>query len=166
MHNYNIRAGLAIGPAFFWVVVSIMILSAFNDARAQATQLPVTELTIDSHTIQVEIAANDQSRSYGLMNRAFLPPDTGMLFVFDTVGQPCFWMKNTPLPLSIAFITRDGVIVNMADMQPHNTTTHCPLAPILYALEMEQGWFASKGIQAGARVNRLPRPISAKRALE
>lgn len=79
-----------------------------------------------------------------------------MLFVFDTVDQPCFWMKNTPLPLSIAFIDPDGTIVNIADMAPRSLDAHCPVKPIRYALEMEQGWFKNQGVEAGAKVTSLP----------
>lgn len=158
MYKRNTHAGLY-GPAFFLSLVSCLALSAFcNTTHAQATRLPVTELTVGSQPVTAEVANTQQSRNYGLMHRASLPPDTGMLFVFETEGQPCFWMKNTPLPLSIAFIDRRGVIVNMADMQPHSTVSHCPHAPISYALEMEQGWFKANGIQPGTRVSPLPHP--------
>jgi len=76
--------------------------------------------------------------------------------VFERTGQPCFWMKNTPLPLSIAFIDDNGAIVNIADMQPNTRDNHCPVAPIRYALEMQQGWFKDKGIQPGDTVQNLP----------
>lgn len=158
MYKSNIYAGL-LGPASLWALACIMILSLFcSTALAQVARLPVIELLVGSHKITTEVAATDQSRSYGLMYRASLPPDTGMLFVFDTVGQPCFWMKNTPLPLSIAFIDRHGVIVNLADMTPHSKVSHCPQGPVLYALEMEQGWFASNDIKSGTHVSHLPRP--------
>lgn len=157
MHLRNLSAGPVDGPAFFRAaMLFIVLLFTGNDTQSQVARLPVAKLTIDSHAITVEVAADDPSRSYGLMNRPSLPPDTGMLFVFDAVGQPCFWMKNTPLPLSIAFIDSDGVIVNMADMQPYSTRSHCPKGPVRYALEMEQGWFSSKGVQAGAYVSPLP----------
>lgn len=158
MYIRNICAGPRVGPAFYWATVFLVVLLASHGiVRSQTKQLPVQELEIDSHHIQAEVAADPQSRSYGLMHRQSLLPDTGMLFVFESVGQPCFWMKNTPLPLSIAFIDRNGYIVNIADMQPLSTASHCPAAPILYALEMEQGWFESKEIHAGARVRHLPR---------
>lgn len=79
-----------------------------------------------------------------------------MLFVFEQVGTPCFWMKNTPLPLSIAFIGVDGKIVNIADMQALSLAPHCPAGPIVYALEMEQGWFSQHQVQAGTVVSGLP----------
>lgn len=158
MHKGNTYAGL-LGPASLWILSCFVALSLFyNKAQAQAERLPITELLVGSKKVAAEVAATDQSRSFGLMYRASLPPSTGMLFVFENVGQPCFWMKNTPLPLSIAFIDPHGVIVNLADMQPHSRDSHCPHGPILYALEMEQGWFASKGIGPGTHVSNLPRP--------
>ncbi len=158
MFKCNTRAGL-LGPAIFWILALLVALAVFfNTAWAQVVQLPLIDLTVGSHAVTVEVAATNQSRSYGLMNRASLPADTGMLFVFQNPAQPCFWMKNTPLPLSIAFIDADGIIVNMADMQPYSHVSHCPHGPVLYALEMEQGWFKSKGIQPGARVTPLPQP--------
>ncbi|WP_233582666.1 DUF192 domain-containing protein [Candidimonas sp. SYP-B2681] len=125
--------------------------------NAQGMLLPTTQLTIGSHTANVEIAATDSSRSYGLMQRQSLPRDHGMLFVFDNAGMPCFWMKNTPLALSIAFIDAKGRIVNIADMRPHSLEEHCPTAPAVYALEMERGWFDRHKIKAGATVSNLPK---------
>ena len=127
-----------------------------TDQTGRAFLLPTAQLTIGPHEIQVEIAATAQTRAHGLMFRQDLPPDQGMLFVFDETAVQCFWMKNTPLPLSIAFIDPQGVIVNVADMQPHSEQTHCPVAPIRYALEMEQGWFGDHGVVAGASVVGLP----------
>src|SRR3546814_3344166 len=97
--------------------------------------LPTAQLSIGSHKIQAEVAATDASRANGLMNRASLPENHGMLFVFDGPTTTCFWMKNTPLPLSIAFIDSKGMIVNIADMQPHTLDPHCPKAPVTHALE-------------------------------
>lgn len=159
MYLRNAFAGLVAGPAFYCAVTLWAVQgSSLGNAVAQTVPLPVQQLTVDSHRIQAEIAADAQTRSAGLMYRTSLPSDTGMLFVFDSIGQPCFWMKNTPLPLSIAFIDHQGYIVNIADMEPHSTKSHCPAAPIRYALEMEQGWFESKEIIAGARVRHLPPP--------
>ncbi|WP_371743183.1 DUF192 domain-containing protein [Pollutimonas harenae] len=124
--------------------------------HAQGMLLPTTQIKVGPQTVQAEVAATDASRSYGLMNRQSLPTDHGMLFVFDSVGMPCFWMKNTPLPLSIAFIDAQGMIVNIADMQPHSLDTHCPAAAIVFALEMEQGWFKRHQIKAGMAVKQLP----------
>ena len=158
MHDRNTYAGRS-RPVFFWLSLTVIILILFySEAQAQALRLPLTTLIVGTHEVTAEVAATEPSRNYGLMNRASLPADTGMLFVFNTVGRPCFWMKNTPLPLTIAFIDRNGLIVNMADMQPHSEISHCPAAPIMYALEMEQGWFTNKGISAGTPVANLPLP--------
>jgi uncharacterized membrane protein (UPF0127 family) len=94
----------------------------------------------------------------GLMHRTSLAPDHGMLFVFDKPATPCFWMKNTPLPLSIAFIDSAGVVVNIADMRPGSLDEHCPVAPVVYALEMEMGWFKERRIGPGVKVAQLPAP--------
>lgn len=125
-------------------------------ASAQQALLPTAQLKIKNVTIQAEVAATEASRSYGLMNRMSLPENQGMLFVFEHVDTPCFWMKNTPLALSIAFIDPHGKITNIADMQPHSLDAHCPTAPVQYTLEMEQGWFAQHNINAGDTVKNLP----------
>lgn len=125
-------------------------------ASAQAVLLPTTDLLVGRHKVHVEIAATDASRSYGLMYRQSLPRDHGMLFVFDRSDMHCFWMKNTPLPLSIAFIADDGAIVNIAAMQRLSEAPHCPAKPVRYALEMEQGWFAQRELGRGTRVTGLP----------
>ncbi|HEY9571961.1 MAG TPA: DUF192 domain-containing protein [Pusillimonas sp.] len=115
-------------------------------------------LTIGHHKVNAEIAATDATREHGLMGRKALAPDHGMLFVFDQAAAQCFWMKNTPLPLSIAFITTGGSILSIAMMEPFSEAVHCPPGPILYALEMQQGWFTRAGIRPGAAVGGLPKP--------
>lgn len=127
-------------------------------AATQAMLLPTTELQVGPHAVSAEVAATPASRAHGLMGRKSLPENHGMLFVFDMAQRHCFWMKNTPLPLSIAFIDSDGRVVNIADMHPHSEQSHCPAEPVRFALEMAQGWFAGHGIQAGAKVSGLPRP--------
>lgn len=126
--------------------------------HAQSMLLPTAEITVGSQRVHVEVAATEAARSQGLMHRTSLPADQGMLFVFDGPGSVCFWMKNTPLPLSIAFISPTGKIINIADMQPHTLDSHCPAGPMLYALEMQQGWFRQHQVKAGAMVSGLPRP--------
>jgi len=156
MHKFYRAAGLS-SPAFFWVCLLLLMATDWAwPALAQGMLLPTTQLTIGPHKVWVEIAATEASRSYGLMNRASLPPNHGMLFVFETDQDSCFWMKNTPLPLTIAFIDAQGDILNMADMQPHTTDTHCPAAPVRYALEMAQGWFATHGVRPRTTVYGLP----------
>ena len=121
-----------------------------------AAELPVLQLRVGTKAITAEVAADDASRSQGLMFRKALPPDHGMLFVFPEAGQYCFWMKNTPLPLTIAFIDATGRIINLADMQALSLDTHCALAPALYALEMEQGWFHRHQLRPGIEIRGLP----------
>jgi uncharacterized membrane protein (UPF0127 family) len=155
MYKFYRFTGLS-GPVFFLgLVVAVLLLTA-TALHAQSMLLPMTDLKVGPHTVRAEIAATEESRSYGLMNRASLPSNQGMLFVFDETGQPCFWMKNTRLALSIAFIDPAGTIVNIADMQPNSLATHCPARPILYALEMQQGWFRHHQVIAGTRIQNLP----------
>lgn len=114
--------------------------------------LPMKTLGAGMHRIQAEVAATDASRSRGLMFRKELAPNHGMLFVFEQANVQCFWMRNTLLPLSIAFMLDDGTITNIADMAPMTETSHCSTAPVRYTLEMEQGWFAKRGITAGKQI--------------
>ena len=117
--------------------------------------MPTRTLVIGGHRLTVEIAATPETRATGLMNRFSLQPDHGMLFVFDESARHCMWMKNTLIPLSVAFIDARGDIVNIADMQPLDETTHCAARPVPYALEMNQGWFKQRGISAGMQIKGL-----------
>jgi hypothetical protein len=114
------------------------------------------QLTAGIHLITAEVAANDATRPRGLMFRKSLPTNHGMLFIFDSKSTHCMWMRNTLIPLSVAFIEDDGTIVNIQDMQPHDESRHCARQPVRYALEMSQGWFARKGLGPGAKLGRLP----------
>lgn len=125
-------------------------------------QLRTETLTIRFFQITAEIAETPAQRTRGLMGRASLPPNHGMLFVFEQSDRQCFWMKNTPLPLSIAFIDDAGRIVNVADMQPLSEQTHCSSTPVRFALEMEQGWFQKRGVLVGDAVT-LPPTLRAAR---
>ena len=118
--------------------------------------LPTIKLTIGSATLTAEVAATDRHREVGLMNRFSLAPDSGMLFVFEAPRQLSFWMRNTYIPLSIAFIDANGTILNIEDMAPKDERSTLSAGPALYALEMRKGWFAQKGIAAGATVTGLP----------
>ena len=109
-------------------------------------------LTINGHKISAEVASTPEQRATGLMNRFSLRPDSGMLFVFEQEEPLGFWMKNTYIPLSIAFISGDGRILNIEDMAPQTETTHWSRGPARYALEMRKGWFAERGIRQGDRV--------------
>jgi uncharacterized membrane protein (UPF0127 family) len=125
---------------------------AVCQAAASGPPLPMKTLSAGMHRIQAEVAATDSTRSRGLMFRKELAPNHGMLFVFEQASVQCFWMRNTLLPLSIAFILDDGTITNIADMAPMTETSHCSTAPVRYTLEMEQGWFAKRGITAGKKI--------------
>ena len=124
---------------------------AANVPPAQ-TSLPRTHLSTGMYRIEVQVAANDMSRQIGLMNRASMPEHEGMLFVFEQPAVQCFWMKNTLIPLTAAFVADDGSIVNRADMQPLDEATHCSAKPVRYVLEMNQGWFKQRNLKAGARL--------------
>ena len=133
-------------------------LAVAGPARAAAANevLPTIPLSINGHKIVAEVAATPERRSLGLMNRFSLQPDHGMVFVFEAPQPLGFWMKNTYIPLSIAFADADGRIVNIEDMKPQTEETHWSRGPALYALEMKKGWFAERGIGPGAVVKGMP----------
>ena len=118
-----------------------------------APAAPVIELAAGIHRIEAEVASTAAERATGLMKRSALPAHRGMLFVFPEAGVQCFWMKDTLIPLSIAFLDDDGRIVQIADMQPQSLDNHCSSRPVRFALEMNAGWFKSRGLSAGAKVN-------------
>jgi hypothetical protein len=135
---------------------STLVLAGLWSAGCAAENSATLPLTIGKQIFQVEVAAAPRERERGLMGRKQLPANGGMLFVFEQAAPQCFWMHNTPLPLSIAFIDSQGRIVNLADMQPYSDTLHCAATNVRYALEVEQGGFAQRGITVGAHVNGLP----------
>lgn len=137
---------------------AVCLVCASPREKKFALQIATTPLT-------VELAADPETRSRGLMYRARLDQDAGMLFVFEHADEWGFWMKNTLIPLSIAFIGEDRTILNIEDMYPHDTSLVLPKGPVRYALEVNQGWFKAHAIQAGARVffsSNLARAIGLK----
>lgn len=122
---------------------------------AAALAAPTIELSAGMHRIEAEVASNNAERATGLMNRPSMPMQRGMLFVFPEAGVQCFWMKNTLIPLSIAFLDDAGRIVQIADMQPQSLDNHCSSKPVRFALEMNAGWFKSRGLAPGAKINGL-----------
>ena len=110
------------------------------------------KLTAGMHRIDAQVAGTQEQRQTGLMLRKDMPQHEGMIFVFEQPTKQCFWMKNTLLPLSAAFIADDGTIVNIEDMKPQTLDAHCSTKPVRYVLEMNKGWFAKKGIKAGAKL--------------
>lgn len=121
-------------------------------APMTAAEMPMVDLNAGIHRIQAEVAHTHQTRTKGLMNRHSMPTNQGMVFVWTDKGRHCMWMRNTHLPLSVAFIDDDGRIVNIADMTPRTDDIHCAAKPVRYALEVNQGWFAKRRVEPGARI--------------
>jgi uncharacterized membrane protein (UPF0127 family) len=129
-------------------------LAAFSTIAQEGPQrLASVDLTAGFHVVKAEVARTNEQRAIGLMNRKELGTNEGMLFVFEQPGVQCFWMKNTLLPLSIAFLQDDGTVVNIADMKPQTLDSHCSEKPVRLALEMNQGWFAKRGIKPGFKLS-------------
>ena len=122
---------------------------------AAGTGTLVLKTATGDHSFTIEVATTDQERALGLMFRRSLAENAGMLFLYDRPQPAAMWMKNTLIPLSVAFLDAQGAIINIADMQPHSEQSHCAARPARYALEMEQGWFAARGIRAGLRLRGL-----------
>ena len=119
-------------------------------------RLPGIEIKAGMHIIHAEVARSDEQQMRGLMLRTDLPGNDGMLFVNERAERRCFWMRNTLVPLTIAFIDDVGSIVNLADMQPQSDESHCSSKPVRYALEMRQGWFAKRAIKPGFKLRGAP----------
>ena len=124
--------------------------------EAPQTSLPRVKLEAGMHRIDAQVAQTPEQRQIGLMWRREMPQHEGMLFVFEQPAVQCFWMKNTLLPLTAAFVADDGTIVNLADMAPQTTNSHCSKQPVRYVLEMNQGWFDKKGLAAGFKLGGAP----------
>jgi len=134
-------------------------LASLVVATMAQADMPRAELTAGFHRIEAEVAATQPDRTQGLMHRRTLGPNQGMIFVFPVTATHCFWMKNTPLPLSIAFLDEKGAIVSIDEMAPETEDNHCPARPARFALEMNTGWFKAKGLKPGVvigGVDKLP----------
>ncbi len=138
------------------LAASLAWASMTSWSQTPQTQLQRTTLTAGMFQITAQVAQTSEQREIGLMFRPAMPQSEGMLFVFDEPSKQCFWMKNTLLPLTAAFVADDGVIVNLVDMQPQTTNSHCSVKPVRFVLEMNQGWFAKKGIKAGVKLGGAP----------
>jgi len=141
-------------------LLPVMLLACAQNAGA--AELPAVALEIRNHKIVAEVAASDEDRAKGLMHRFSLAPDHGMIFVFPAAQGISMWMRNTYIPLSVAFIDAEGRILNIADMQPKTETPHSSAGLALYALEMRQGWFRERGLGPGELVKGLAKAGSAK----
>jgi uncharacterized membrane protein (UPF0127 family) len=139
-----------------WVLFCAMALAAIDGAALEKFQ--TTQLRVGNQALKVELAITEAQRMQGLMYRDRLGPNDGMLFVFDAPEYQSMWMKNTLLPLSVAFIAPDGTILNVEEMEPQTLNPHMSAGPALYALEMNKGWFASHGLKPGDKASGLPKP--------
>ncbi|MEY2689773.1 MAG: hypothetical protein RL375_3972 [Pseudomonadota bacterium] len=149
------RAGLlALG-----VLLGGLLVPATAQDRAQT--LPTIRISAGMYNIRAEVAARPEQRQIGLMHRKQMGTNDGMLFIFDNADMHCFWMRNTLIPLSIAFLADDGSIVNIADMKPLDEASHCPARAVRFALEMNVGWFERRGLKAGSKL--LAEPFGSPR---
>jgi uncharacterized membrane protein (UPF0127 family) len=140
-------------------IFAFSVLWAAGCALAQESpQMNLQRITLTAgfYQIDTQLALTPEQHATGLMFRKEMPSQEGMLFVFPSPSKQCFWMKNTILPLTAAFVADDGTIVNLADMKPQTTDSHCSDKPVRYVLEMNQGWFAKKGLKAGSKLSGMP----------
>lgn len=138
------------------VALPLVASSMLCDAEEGQPKLPTIRLNAGIYNIQAEVAQTPDQREIGLMYRKTMGPNDGMLFAFEEPGQQCFWMKNTLLPLSVAFVADDGTIVNIDDMKPLTLDGHCSKKEVRFVLEMNQGWFAKRGLKAGEKLQGQP----------
>jgi len=139
-------------------LATLVLAATASVAPAQngPQKLSTIKLSAGMHVLNVEVAQTPQEHSIGLMFRQSMPTNDGMLFIFDQPGQQCFWMKNTLLPLSVAFIDDSGTVANIDDMKPQTLDSHCSTKEVRYVLEMNDGWFAKRGIKPGMKLQGAP----------
>ena len=143
-------------PASTLLVVLLLHCTTALAQTGPQPRLPTIDITAGIHVIKAELAVAPGQQATGMMFRRQMGTNEGMLFVDERPATRCFWMRNTLLPLTIAFVADDGAIVNLADMTPLSEESHCSARPVRFALEMNQGWFAKRGIKAGARLQGKP----------
>jgi len=131
--------------------LAMVLACTLASAQDAPQQLPAIRLSTGMHVLQVQLAQTPEQQQIGLMFRKTMGTNEGMLFVFDEPRQQCFWMKNTLLPLSVAFIADDGSVVNLDNMKPQTLDSHCSTRPVRFVLEMNVGWFDKRGIKAGSK---------------
>jgi len=139
-----------------WLFAFAFSCQAQGTTQNAAQSLPTLTLNAGIHLITAELAQTEEQREIGLMFREAMAPNHGMLFVFEQAGQQCFWMKNTLLPLDVAFIADNGMVVNTDRMKPRTLDAHCSTKPVRFVLEMNDGWFAKRGIAAGSKLTGKP----------
>ena len=139
------------------MIVTLALVGAQHlFAQDTPQKLASIRLNAGMHLIQAEVAQTPEERTIGLMFRKTMGANDGMLFAFDEAAPQCFWMKNTLLPLSAAFVSDDGVVVNIEEMKPQTLDSHCSSKPVRFVLEMNQGWFAKRGIKSGTKLEGPP----------
>ena len=138
--------------ALLLLSASLVMPTHAQQEQQPQTDLARTQLSVGLYKIDTQIAQTPLQREIGLMFRKTMPQAEGMIFVFEQPATQCFWMRNTLLPLTAAFVADDGRIVNLVDMQPMTENSHCSTEPVRYVLEMNQGWFAKKNIKKGAKL--------------
>lgn len=145
---------------FFMLGALLVVLATLHVSVSaqEGPQLTLRRIKISAgmHQIETQLALTSAERQIGLMNRSTMPTHEGMLFVFDEPARQCFWMKNTLLPLTAAFVADDGTIVNLEDMKPQTLEAHCSTKAVRFVLEMNQGWFVKRGIKAGSKLSGVP----------
>ena len=142
-------------PRFLFAAL-LLLAGTLATAQDGPQKLPSITLNAGMHLIQAEVAQTPEQRSIGLMFRSSMGTNEGMLFAFEEPGQQCFWMKNTLLPLSVAFVADDGSVVNIENMKPQTLDSHCSTKPVRFVLEMNEGWFAKRGIKPGFKLAGKP----------
>jgi uncharacterized protein len=153
-----LRLRILNSPTLRSFIVGLLTISSLCATAQEGPQLTLQRIKISAgmHQIDTQLAMTPQERQIGLMNRPNMPAHEGMLFVFDEPTKQCFWMKNTLLPLTAAFVADDGTIVNLTDMKPQTLDAHCSTKAVRYVLEMNQGWFVKRGIKAGSKLTGVP----------
>ena len=150
--HFNLAGCLRAGLRTCMLLATGLALNVWAQTGPQL-QLPRTKLNAGMHVLDVQLAQTTEQRQIGLMWRKEMPQHEGMLFVFEQAAQQCFWMRNTLIPLSAAFLAEDGTIVNIADMKPQSDDSHCSDKPVRFVLEMNVGWFAKRQIKAGYQLS-------------
>ena len=142
----------------FSATMALLMLGSASTNAQETPQTTLQRITLSAgiHQIDTQVAATSEQREIGLMYRKEMPQHEGMLFVFENPSRLCFWMKNTLIPLTAAFIADDGTIVNLENMKPQTLDSHCSTKPVRYVLEMNLGWFAKKGVKPGSKVAGRP----------
>ncbi|TVP81374.1 DUF192 domain-containing protein [Thioalkalivibrio sp.] len=143
-----------------WISAGAAVLLLWFAIGGARAELPTEELKVADQILTVEIAATPQAMARGLMYREYMPEAHGMLFIWPGDQVVAMWMKNTLIPLSVAFIDRDFRVLNIADMEPRSLRTHASHGPARYALEVNQGWFGRHGVETGTRIDDLERLLT------